>query len=82
MESGFVVTWDVDSADQSGAGRVKCFTFGKTVRSDGRERRYPGFVWKEGVRYLGQSSVFVLPHRLPEIRDSSSRTGLITTWSR
>ena len=66
--TGYHVTWDVDSRDKVATNRLKYFIFGKTIRTDGRERSYPGFVWKEGVRYLGQSAVFVLSHRLPEIR--------------
>jgi len=65
--SGFLVTWDVDSADRSATYRMWSFLFGRTLRVDGREYAYEGFVWKDGVRYLGQSVVFVLPHRLPEI---------------
>ena len=65
--SGFVVSWDVDSADRATAFRLWSFVFGRTVRVDGREYEYDGFVWRDGVRYMGQSVVFVLPHRLPEL---------------
>jgi hypothetical protein len=41
-----------------------------------RERTYPGFVWKEGIRYLAQSAIFVLPHRLPEIRHILEENGI------
>ncbi len=67
--SGFVVTWDVDSKDRSATYRMWSFLFGRKLKVDGREYTYEGFVWKDGVRCLGQSVVFVLPHRLPEILD-------------
>ena len=65
--SGFVVTWDVDSKDRAAACRLWSFLFGRTVRVDGRQYQYEGFVWRDGVRYMGQSVVFVLPHRLSEL---------------
>ncbi len=65
--SGFVVTWDVDSRDHSAANRLWAFLFGRKVRVGNREYSYEGFVWKDGVRYMGQSVVFVLPHRLNEL---------------
>ena len=66
--AGFLVTWDVDSRDQATTNRVKYFVFGRSLRADGKEYEYRGFVWKEGVRYLAQSPLFVRPHRLTEIR--------------
>ena len=65
--SGFVVTWDVDSSDRAAACRLWAFIFGRRVRVDGRQYDYPGFLWRDGVRYMGQSVVFVLPHRLAEL---------------
>ena len=50
LGSGFAVTWDVDSADRSKAFRLWSFVFGRSVRVEGREYRYDGFVWKDGVR--------------------------------
>ena len=74
--SGFVVTWDIDSADRPAAFRLWSFLFGRTVRVDGRQYRYEGFVWKDGVRYIGQSVVFVLPHRLSELAGFLSARGI------
>ncbi len=65
--SGFVVTWDVDSADRSASYAIWLFLFGRRLRLNGQEYHYEGFVWKDGVRYMGQSVVFVLPHRLAEL---------------
>ena len=65
--SGFVVTWDVDSDNHATANRLWAFLFGRTVRIRDREYRYEGFVWRDGVRYMGQSIVFVLTHRLAEL---------------
>jgi hypothetical protein len=66
-ESGSIVTWDVDSADQATANRLRQFVYGNVARSRGRVYRYPGFVEKEGVRYLGQSVLFVRPHLRSEL---------------
>ena len=74
--SGFFVTWDIDSRDQTTANRVKYFVFGRTVRNGGKEHSYPGFVWKDGVRYLAQSALFVLPHRISEIRRFLEKNGV------
>ncbi len=74
--SGFVVTWDVDSRDRSAANRLWAFLFGRTVQVGGREYSYEGFVWKDGVRYMGQSVVFVLPHRLNQLVGFLASTGI------
>ncbi len=65
----YLVTWDIDSLDRTAVNRMQYYLFGRGTRSGGdlnKERR--GFVWEEGVRYVGQSAVFVLPSRLAEIR--------------
>jgi len=74
--TGYYVTWDVSSDDQRAANRLKYFIFGKRLRADRGERMYPGFVWKEGVRYLAQSALFVLPHRLEELRRFLEKNGV------
>lgn len=56
---GFIVTWDVDSSDRSSSGRVRRFVFGDTVCVKGRLYHYPGLIERDGVRYLGQSVLFV-----------------------
>jgi len=61
------VTWDVDSRDRASANRLRYFIFGRRTRNVHGEYEYRGFVWKEGVRYLARSAVFVLPYRLEEI---------------
>ncbi len=66
-ETGFIVTWDVDSADGVMVGLVRRFVFGDRTRVEGRVYRYPGFVERDGVRYLGQSVLFVNASRLREI---------------
>jgi hypothetical protein len=65
---GYVVTWDVDSADVSQCTRVRRFVFGQSVSVNGKEYRYPGFVELDGVRYLGQSVLFVARGRLEALR--------------
>lgn len=64
---GFIVTWDVDSGDASQCGRVRRFIFGYELRHGDRAYRYRGFVEREGVRYLGQSVLFVTPESLPAL---------------
>jgi hypothetical protein len=56
---GFIVTWDVDTANQAQCARVRRFVFGYSLRQEGRVYRYAGFVERDGVRYLGQSVLFV-----------------------
>jgi hypothetical protein len=63
-----LVTWDVDSKDASACARVRRFVFGYTLRINGKSYRYPGFVERDGVRYIGQSVVFVTSARLGELR--------------
>ena len=66
-ESGFIVTWDVDSVDRVTASRLRRFVFGDSSLHSGKVYRYAGFVEKQGVRYLGQSVLFVRPSLLAEI---------------
>lgn len=75
-ETGFIVTWDVDSADKAACNRLYRFVFGDTTECDGRTYRYPGFVEKEGVRYLGQSVLFVSPRLRSEIEEALMRIGV------
>lgn len=65
---GFIVTWDVDSGDAAQCARLKRFVYGQTVTSNGRAYRYDGFVEKDGVRYLGQSVLFVASNQLAQLR--------------
>ena len=75
--NGFLVTWDVDSRDRSSADRIAAFLWGKRVRGRDREYVYQGFIGSEGVRYLGQSVLFVLPHRLEELRAFLTKCGVL-----
>ena len=65
---GFIVTWDVDSSDVKQCTRLRFFVFGRKVTSSGRTYVYRGFVERDGVRYLGQSVLFVTAVRLAEVR--------------
>ena len=65
--TGFLVTWDVDSKDRTMADRIRVFVWGKVVRRDGKEWVYEGFIHREGVRYIGQSVLFVRPALLEEL---------------
>lgn len=75
-ESGFIVTWDVNSADQASVHRLRYFVFGSTVNVGGRVYHYRGFVERHGVRYLGPSVIFVKPALLREIDALLSRIGV------
>lgn len=65
---GFIVTWDVDSADAAMCSRLRRFVFGYSLADKDRTYRYPGLVEREGVRYLGQSVLFVTQDRLAELQ--------------
>ncbi len=75
-ESGFIITWDVESKDRPTTARVQRFVYGDVVRANGKVYRYPGFVEKEGVRYLGQSVLFIRPGLLSEIDGFLSSLGV------
>ena len=66
---GFIVTWDVDSRDAAQCARVRRFVFGYTLDGGEKRYRYSGFVAREGVRYLGQSVLFVPGSALPDLRE-------------
>jgi hypothetical protein len=66
--AGYIVTWDVDSGNLLQCTRVRRFIFGHTVSTNGKTYRYPGFVELDGVRYLGQSVLFVDRERLDPLR--------------
>lgn len=56
-----------DSRDGALCSKLRRFVFGYALSRGGRFYRYPGFVEREGIRYLGQSVLFVTPPRLEEI---------------
>jgi hypothetical protein len=73
---GFIVTWDVDSHDASLCARLSRFVFGYSIGKNGKVYRYPGFVEREGVRYLGQSVLFVTPDALKELDSFLHQNGI------
>ena len=73
---GFIVTWDVDSTDAAICSRLRRFVFGYSLANNGRTYRYPGLVEREGVRYLGQSVLFVTQSRLAELKSFLRRNGI------
>ena len=78
---GFIVTWDVDSGNEALGARLKRFVFGHESRKSGRVYRYPGLVDREGVRYLGQSVVFLPLALLASVESflSSNRIEYVVT---
>ncbi len=72
----YVVTWDVDSGDRAMCGRVRRFVFGTSVTRRGKAYDYPGFVKRDGVRYLGQSVLLVPRPCLGELKAFLARNGV------
>ena len=56
--------------------RLKRFVFGQRLVQGGKEYRYPGFVERDGVRYLGQSVLFVAPARRAELEAFLFQNGI------
>jgi hypothetical protein len=73
---GFIVTWDADSRDASLCARLKRFVFGYETRKQGRVYRYPGFVERDGVRYLGQSVIFATRASLSALESFLASNGI------
>lgn len=73
---GHIVTWDVDSRDRALCAAVNRFVLGHSVRKGGRTYRYPGLVGRRGVRYLGQSVIFVTAEDLPRVREFFARRAI------
>jgi len=73
---GYIVTWDVDSADAALCARLRRFVFGYVSEKGGRRYAYPGLLDRTGVRYLGQSVVFVPADALPILRTYLRKEGV------
>ena len=73
---GFIISWDVDSRDTSACARVRRFVFGYSTPKNGKLYRYPGIVELAGVRYLGQSVLFVTEARLSSLREFLRSNGV------
>ncbi len=73
---GYLVTWDVDSADAAVCARLRRFVFGYSSEKIGRRYTYPGLLERPGVRYLGQSVVFVPAETLDPLRSFLLREGI------
>ena len=58
----------MDSGNLLQCTRVRRFIFGHTVSTNGKTYHYPGLVELDGVRYLGQSVLFVARERLDPLR--------------
>ena len=68
--TGFIVTWDVNSSDAGQCARLRRLIYGYALRRGDRPYRYPGFVDRPGVRYLGQSVLFVPPRLVGTLREA------------
>ena len=74
--AGFIVTWDVDSGNPLQCTRLRRFICGHTVSTNGKTYHYAGFVEREGVRYLGQSVLFVDRDQLDPLREFLRANGV------
>ena len=74
--SGYLVTWDADSKNAALCARLSRFVFGYEIKKNGRSYRYSGFVERDGVRYVGQSVLFVIAADLGELRSFLSSNGI------
>ncbi len=67
-----IVSYDIPGADNATAVAIAHFVFGTNTRArvDGgtKEYRYPGFVEKDGVVWLGQSVFLLTPDRSKELQ--------------
>jgi len=66
-----LVSYDVSGHDNRTAVAICHFLFGHVTRGSnghGKEYRYPGFVEREGVVWVGQSVFLVTPLRSEELR--------------
>jgi hypothetical protein len=66
--AGFLLTWDIDSRDRRVVNRMQYFLFGRRDRRRQGEDQV-GFVWRQGVRYIAQSAVFVVRPHLAEMEE-------------
>lgn len=73
---GYLVTWDADSEDAAACARLRRFVFGYVCEKTGRRYAYPGLLERPGVRYLGQSVVFVPSEALSPLRSFLGREGI------
>lgn len=72
---GFLVTWDLDSRDKAATMCLYRFVFGEVRSFEDRVYSYPGYVTRDGVRYIGQSVLFVPERHLGELRGFLSKNG-------
>ncbi len=67
-----VLSYDIPGHDNAIAVAVAHFVFGYSVRARAnggvREYRYPGFIEKDGVVWLGQSVFLLTPERSRELQ--------------
>ena len=68
-----IVSYDIAGQDKHTSVEIARFVFGTRtnarVRGGVKEYRYPGFIEKEGVVWLGQSVLLLTPQRSRELRD-------------
>jgi len=74
--NGYLITWDADSRNAALCARLSRFVFGYEIKKNGKTYRYPGFVERDGVRYVGQSVLFVTDVGLGEPRSFLSSNGI------
>jgi len=74
-----IVSYDVARTNNALAVAIAHFLFGYSVRArvngGTKEYRYPGFIEKEGVVWLGQSVVLLTPQRSRELQSFLASKG-------
>jgi len=73
--AGFLLTWDIDSRDRRAVNRMQYFLFGRKERQP-KGKDPAGFVWRQGVRYIAQSAIFVLRLHLAEMEELLLNNGI------
>ena len=68
-----IVSYDIAGHDKHTSVEIARFVFGTRtkarIRGGIKEYRYPGFIEREGVVWLGQSVFLLTPRRSRELRD-------------
>ena len=75
-----IVSYDIAGHDRPTSVKIARFVFGTRtnarIRGGMKEYRYPGFIEKEGVVWLGQSVFLLTPQRSRELRDFLGARGV------
>lgn len=76
-----IISYDIPGRERKTSVEIARFVFGTRTKAqvrggDVKEYRYPGFIEKEGVVWLGQSVFLLTPQRSRELREFLSGKGV------